>query len=320
MTSAVKIAQSAAPGVTVGFRNRIINGAMQIWQRGTSFSASGSGYYTADRWQTLGQTGTYSQSSDAPTGFKNSLSISCTSTYYGTIAQRIEAQNSYDLAGQSVTVSFWAKATTGGASGLGIALDYANASDNFSSTTNFASTSTAALTSTWTKYTATFNSLNANVTNGLQLYIYNLAGGAAAITYLISGVQLEVGTSATNFDYRPYGTELALCQRYFEKSFDTETAPANGPNGTSVSTSNGVTVGWSTNSTFGGMYVKFQVAKRAVPTLTAYGNSSGYWYAGAWGSLAAYFNYVGTSGYSVTQQQTGGQNVVYGHWTASAEL
>ena len=208
--------QTAAASPYV-LKNRIINGAMQIWQRGTSFSASGSNYYTADRWQNLGQTGTYSQSSDVPTGFKYSLSVACTSSAYGTLCERIESANSLDLAGQTVTLSFWAKATTGGASGLTIALDYPTAIDNFATTTNFATSSTSALTSTWTKYTSTFTSLNANVANGLQVYFYNTAGGSAAITYLITGVQLEIGTSATPFERRLYNQELANCQRYYQK-------------------------------------------------------------------------------------------------------
>lgn len=199
----------------MGFKNRIINGAMNVWQRGATFTASGGGYYTADRWQTLSQSGTYSQSNDVPAGFKYSLSVVSNSANYGTLCQRIESANCYDLVGQSVTISFWAKATSGGTGGLVVNLDYATAADNFASTTNFASATTAALTSTWTKYTLTFNSLPANVANGLQLYLFNAQGGSAAVTYLVTGVQLEKGSTATSFDYRPYGTELALCQRYF---------------------------------------------------------------------------------------------------------
>jgi hypothetical protein len=189
---------------------------MDVWQRGTSFTISGGGNtYTADRWCNLTQLGTYSRSTDVPTGFQYSLSIASTSTFYGTISQRIESANSTDLVGQTITVSFWAKATTGGAAGIGIGLDFATAVDNFTSFTNIGVASTSALTSTWTRYTATFSSLPAGVANGLQITFFNNAGGVSAITWLITGVQLEIGTSATPFERRLYGQELANCQRYY---------------------------------------------------------------------------------------------------------
>ena len=219
-TSGVTFNDSSLQGAAAspfGLKNRIINGAMQVWQRGTSFSASGANFYTADRWQTLTQTGTYSRSTDVPAGFQYSLSINSTSTFFGTITQRIESANAVDLAGQTVTISFWAKATVGGASGLAVGLDYANSVDNFSSNTFIGGGSTAALTSTWTRYSVTVTNLNANVVNGLQVYIYNQAGGTSAITYLITGVQLEIGTSATPFERRLYNQELANCQRYYYK-------------------------------------------------------------------------------------------------------
>ena len=201
-------------------RNKIINGAMQIWQRGTSFSATGNSY-TADRFNSGGQTSTVTQSSDAPTGFTYSMSIAANSAAYGTFEQRIESVNCVDLVGQSVTISFYAKATTGGASGIVIALSYANSVDNFSSTTSIGTSTTSALTSTWTRYTATFNSLPSGAANGLRFFVYNNAGGSSAITYLVTGVQLEKGSVATAFEYRNYQQELAMCQRYYQGTAST---------------------------------------------------------------------------------------------------
>jgi hypothetical protein len=244
-------AAAASPYV---LKNRIINGAMQIWQRGTSFSASGVNYYTADRWQTLTQIGTYSQSTDVPTGFQYSLSIACTSAYYGTFAQRIEANNTQDLVGQSITVSFWAKATVGGASGIIVGIQNPTAVDNYTAITNISSFTTTALTSTWTKYTGTFTSLPSGVANGLQLYIFNAAGGSSAITYLVTGVQLEVGSTATPFERRLYNQELANCQRYYYRN--TASALYSIMSGTGI----------ATNTTVCDVPVQLPVTMRTYPT------------------------------------------------------
>jgi len=193
-----------------GFKNRIINGAMGIWQRGTSGFTSGA--YGPDRFIVSASSGlTAAQSSDVPSGFKYSLSLS--GTGYPQAIQRIESVNCTDLVGQSVTLSFWAKQTSGaGAASLGVLPFYANASDNFSTVTQIGSGQTFTGTTGWVQYSYTVTSLPAQVANGLQVIVY--ANTAGASTWLVTGVQLEKGSTATSFDYRPYGTELALCQRY----------------------------------------------------------------------------------------------------------
>lgn len=191
-------------------RNRIINGGFDVWQRGTSTSSTN--VYLADRWLvTAGSSLTSSQSSDVPSGFRFSLSLA--GANFPQTIQRIESVNCFDLVGQSVTVSFWAKQTVGaGSNSLGIQLYSANASDNFSATTIIGSQLLNGSTS-WTRYTATFSSLPAATANGLQVLIYANTAGSA--TFLVTGVQLEVGTAATPFERRQFGQELALCQRYY---------------------------------------------------------------------------------------------------------
>jgi hypothetical protein len=191
-------------------RNRIINGAMQIWQRGTTGT---SGYTSVDRWQG-GSTATFNQSSDVPSGFKYSLSFSIASAAYVTAIQNIESVNCYDLVGQSCTVSFWAK-NSSGTSNLAVELLYATASDNFAGVTSIAlNTVSASPSSSWTYYTSTFTSLPANTANGLQVRI-SRQNGASASTTLITGVQLEAGSVATPFEREIYSTTLAKCQRYY---------------------------------------------------------------------------------------------------------
>ncbi len=203
------VQNTAATGF--GFKNRIINGAMGIWQRGTSGFTS-SGNYSADRWmvRTAGTLTTVAQSTDVPAGFKYSLNTA--GSNYPDNLQRIESANCSDLSGQTVTISFWLKQTVGaGTNSMVVVLAYANSADSFGSLTTIGSSNITA-TSSWTQYTATFTSLPANAVNGLQIQLY--ANTASSATWFVTGVQLEKGSTATSFDYRPYGTELQLCQRY----------------------------------------------------------------------------------------------------------
>jgi hypothetical protein len=120
-------------------------------------------------------------------------------------------------------------------------------------------------------------------------------------------VQLEVGINATSFDYRPYGTELALCQRYFESCFSIGTAPAAGVAAgrfrflnMSATQTNDVT-----NNLF------FAVSKRAVPTMTQYASTGN--------TVTAAFDNFGTEGGNMFAT-LGANASSFSHWTASAEL
>jgi len=198
-----------------GFKNRIINGAMEIWQRGTSFTSGGSATYTADRFFGNGSSGTISRSTDVPAGFIYSFSNAASSTAYPGMAQRIESWNIADCASQAITVSFYVKQTSGTASALNINLAYPTAVDNYSSSTTIVETNVVAtMPSSWTRYSYTYT-LPANVTNGLSVTLF-VPSASITATFLITGIQVEKGSSVTSFDYRPYGTELDLCQRYFE--------------------------------------------------------------------------------------------------------
>ena len=196
-----------------GFKNRLINGGFGIWQRGTSSTTNGV-YATADRWlQVSGTSATWSRSTDVPSGFQYSMSVA--GTNFPQVIQRIESVNCTDLASQDVTLSFWVKQAT--PTPMAAYLQYANATDNWTTSTTIAN-SVLVLTGTtsWVKYSITVSAMPSQSVNGLQVIIYANTAGAA--TFLITGVQLEKGVTATSFDYRPYGTELALCQRYYEST------------------------------------------------------------------------------------------------------
>jgi hypothetical protein len=197
---------------TFGFKNRIINGQMAIWQRATSGSASGTSYFGPDRWLDGGQSYTFTQSTDVPSGgaARYSLEINASAGSYGTFGQRIESYNIQDMSGQTVTFSFWAKLVSGGG-GFNINISTPNSQDNYSASTGV-TTSTPTITSSWAQYSVTFTAPSA-ITNGLQINMYTNSQ-AAQIRYTM--FQFEIGPAPTSFDVRSITTELQLCQRYYE--------------------------------------------------------------------------------------------------------
>jgi hypothetical protein len=176
--------------------------------------------------------------------------------------QRIESLNCQDLSGQTITVSFWVK-NTSGTDGLILALYYPNTADTFSSLTQIGSNVTISSnpSSSWTQYTTTFTSLPAGSKNGLSLYLARLGTGAVSTTWYLTGVQLEIGSSATPFERRLYNQELANCQRYYYKE---TSGAAYSPFGTSTQVKN-----TNTNYT---ILIKGQVPLRASPTSIDFAN------------------------------------------------
>ena len=237
-----------------GFKNRIINGAMMIDQRnaGASYTvATGAVYYTVDRWAAY-CTGANitTQRVAGPTPYQYAVQITgATSNTLIQYLQRIESYNCYDLAGQSITFSCTLKAST--ATTVNVYFANANSTDNYAGATTFASTSfnvtTSAQTFTFTTTAA------ANVVNGMYVMFAFNSGLGAGVTFQITSCQLEKGTTATSFDYRPYGTELALCQRYFYNA-----TPSN-PYGF-------LTMGATLSTTSGSWQIPLPVPMRTTPT------------------------------------------------------
>jgi hypothetical protein len=140
-------------------------------------------------------------------------------------------------------------------------------------------------------------------------------------TGTLSLVQLEAGSVASPFERRDYGRELMMCQRYFEKSFPINVAPANGASGTALLTEGGAIRVYASGATVNdGAFVPFKVTKRANPTLTVYGNSSGQWL--LTDNTNAGVTVVGgsDSGFSAYQTQSATVIGLRGHYTSSAEL
>lgn len=202
-------------------RNRLINGGMNVYQRG-SVNATTSGAYTLDRWfvTPTGATVTVTQSTSVvPTGFGYSLNVAGAASVTNVSAyQRIESVNTQDLAnGTVVTVSGWIRQSTGSAvTTATVALAAPTALDNYTSTTSAASTYTipSIANATWVYFSNSFT-LTTACTNGMQLTIA-LGTGLTTGSLNLTGLQLEVG-AATPFERRQFGQELLLAQRYFQR-------------------------------------------------------------------------------------------------------
>ena len=237
-----------------GFKNRIFNGNMTIDQRNAGASVTPTDQqYSTDRWKSgVSAASKFSlqQTSVAPSGFVNSLKATSLTAYtvgaseFFNISQVIEGFNSSDMmwgtaSAATITISFQVNSSLTGTFG-GVVRNYDGARA-------YPFTYTVSAANTWEQKTITIagdTSGTWNTTNSgsLQL-IFNLGAGAtvsgpagawsstgyrsatgatsvvgtSGATFYITGVQLEKGSTATAFDYRPYGTELALCQRYCQK-------------------------------------------------------------------------------------------------------
>ena len=214
------------------------------------------GTYTLDRWQVYGSvTSKFSVQQNAgsvtpPAGFTNYLGTTSLSSYsvgageYYYLAQAVEGFNVADFGwgsanAQTVTLSFWVRSSLTGTFSGSVTNSATNRSYPFSYTVSAANT--------WEQKSVTIPGDTTGTwltNNGIGAYLFfNLGSGSNVLgtanawtgsvrvgvtgsqsiiatngaTFYITGVQLEKGSTATSFDYRPYGTELALCQRYYQQ-------------------------------------------------------------------------------------------------------
>lgn len=200
---------------SMGFRNRIINGSMDIWQRGTSTTTTGN-TYLADRWVSAFPTGgTVSQeTSSIPTGSRYAWKfVASASNAFMQMGQQIEYMNCLDLQNITVSISFMARSvnSNAGSTGLTVRTRTIAGIDGTCLFTGTASDTSVTLTTTWTRYTvtrtlpATFGSLSLEFVLGA-----NVSGDGI----MLSQVQIEAGSVATPFERVDIGRELVMCQRY----------------------------------------------------------------------------------------------------------
>ena len=349
------------------FKNIIINGSMDISQRGTSFTSVTANTYTLDRWLTsgTGYTLTITQDTDVPTGqgFAKSNKLQVTSANTSPSAgeslqyqTRFEGQMLQYLkfgtsSAESLTLSFWVKSNLTGV----YCTEFQNDDNDKTRGANF----TISSADTWEKKTITisgdtasgftndnnrsmrlsFGLMSGSNTTGTNASIANWVTRSSNTTSIfpnlgvnfcsstsnyinIVGVQLEAGTSASDFEFLPTDVNLTRCQRYYQKSYDLGTAPG-------TATDNGV--GWTSGSGDSNgnaaFLPPFKTTMRAAPTVTGYARdgTSGqgsYFRNGASGNgtLAAHMYgqnsasiYIGTgSGWSTS--------VIAAHYVLSAEI
>lgn len=293
----------------LSFRNKIINGGLSIDQRnaGASVAVTSSSPYTVDRFVAgmSGANGTAQRITSTAAGFQHMVRLtgtaSTTTAWFGT---RLESVNCVDLVGQTVTLSF--SAASSNQTSLNVNLLYANTVDGFGngSTVTQIALSSVTISSTMTRYSVTFTNLPAQTANGLYVQVFT-AGNLGTGTLDLAGFQLEKGGAATPFEFRPVGTELALCQRYYQGNL------ANGNTGTS-----GNVIFRGNNSAATGTFfywMQFPVLMRAAPTMNigtpTYSNSNG----------AAFFNAAsGGAEIQFTVTTAGGYALI--PWRAEIEL
>jgi hypothetical protein len=217
-------------GQLAGFRNQIINGDFSIGQRGNDFfqtaPADTDDPYTLDRWcvSTIASaqpTRVAQQNNDAPPGFAWSIALYANGNPTGgdrqSLIQAIELQrpgnNNQFAVGTTWTLSYWLKSGVDSSIGVGCGFR-TSAQDGGANILEVSKTEN--ITTTWTRYSQTFTVTNtASATDAcFGVSFYNSVATNTVI--LIAGVQLEPGPVATPFEHRPIGTELALCQRYYQ--------------------------------------------------------------------------------------------------------
>jgi hypothetical protein len=265
---------------------------------GVAQNAIASGSYMTDRWSYYAsQASKFNAQQNAgsvtpPIGFINYQGMTTASAYsvgagdYFFISQQIEGYNIADLGwgtanAKTVTVSFWAYSSLTGTFGGAIR----NSTNNYSYPFSYS----IPVANTWTQISIiiagpTAGTWNTTNTQGLSLsfslgtgstlsgtagswsanqYVSSTGAtsvvGTSGATFYITGVQLEVGSSATSFDYRPYGTEFNLCQRYYQQSLASGGNPAFQLDA------------YGTSGTYPSINVPYQVAMRTLPTATVVG-------------------------------------------------
>jgi hypothetical protein len=305
-----------------GFRNVLINGGFDVWQRGTSFTGiANTTSYTADRWCIFrSAVAGYSLSQQAMvpselSGFNYCARYQRTAgnTDLGVLymGRTFESITVKALAGKTVTLSFYVrKGANFSGSTLSTAVDFGTGTDlGFTTqpTSPSSTTISTTLTASWQYVTSTI-AVPTTATAARILFFYTPTGTAGAADYFeITGVQLEVGSQPTPFEQRPYGVELTLCQRYYQI-------------GRLAASGYGI-VATIDSGAYGNF--SFPTRMRATPTITELTKSLG-------GSPAGYGSgttYIDASGFSFRYHHggsgggTGSGNLSFDlTWSAASEL
>lgn len=291
-------------------KNAVINGDFAIWQRNTTFTGPSTGAYHADRWshsRAGAVVPNFSRSTDVPTAAQaGRIFLYSLSTAIGTadaamaagdfleILQPIEGYNWNRFWQRALVLSFWVKSTKTGTFCVAISSGGVDKS--------YVAEYTVSVSDTWEKKTVTFTASpsggtwNQTTTAGAYLRFCIAAGSTVQTTagawqngnfiatsnqvvgsdstsnvFKLTGVQLEVGTTATEFEHLTFQQQIMLCQRYYSKTFSYATAPANN------AADYGSTCRLEVQRSAANMYMHhyFPVEMRITPTITYYNPTAG---------------------------------------------
>ena len=315
-----------------GMKNLLINGSMVIGQRAADQTLDETlRYGRVDRWHAFWNNS--AGVTPGSQGHQNSVNtdtynvmvltpLTCSATNNLFIGQRIESMNSRylrfanDYGGVSFRIKVWHN--FGVDVSMKCVVYTADATDNFSAITS-RYTSGARVIPSGTFTTLKFEGFNigtADVEKGVVVYLKVDTPICSGATMYLGDAQLEIGPACTDLEKRQYGLELALCQRYYEKSYNYAIAPG-------AASSDGCVLELGPRNSSGTTYgAKFAVEKRAVPTVTCFSDNdgaSGYCYNN--GNKACAAGRIGTAGFSYASITSGNtaNNASY-HWVASIEL
>jgi len=304
-TTGITNLPSINSGQIGGRRNIVINGEMQISQRVGTTATAASDTYLIDRYRSFANGGgayTVQQVTDTPAGFKNAAKVTITTAdssiaagdYY-VMQYRAEGVDIAHLNcgtsdAETVTLSFWVKSSLTG--------NFGGAMRNGAADRNYPYLYNIAQANTWEKksITLTLDTTGTWLTTTGQglVFMWDFGSGTSlqgtadqwqagnfhsagsqvkliatnSATWYVTGVQLEVGSTATEFEHKSFGEELTLCQRYYTTSYSYGTAAG-------TATYDGSVKGESYRADRIDICPQFKVAMRAVPTVTIYSPTSG---------------------------------------------
>ena len=316
-------------------RNRIINGAFDVWQRGGGGFVCTDGTYTADQWRyaQTGAGGTHTVTRvDQPTGSTLISGINpryylrLSNTVIGSATAQIIGQRIEDvrtLAGQECTLSAWIKGTATGITAKAVQNFGTGGSPSSAVTTTLG---TATPTTSWVRLHVHFTmpSLSGKTIGTAENSFVEIQFdcGSSLGTLDLWGVQLEQNTTQTAFEREPIQQTIAKCQRYFEKTYDYQVAAG-------TASPVGAAIQGATSDAGSGCHFwsNYAVQKRDTPTLTFYRTSGtiNIWdweRSGANGTILPTVVHSGNRGVGIKLNVGAAwvATTVYGHWVASAEL
>tara|TARA_R100000278_G_scaffold252_1_gene607 strand:- start:311 stop:1264 length:954 start_codon:yes stop_codon:yes gene_type:complete len=305
---------SDASNQGVNFKNYVINGDLSVAQRGTSFTNVASGTYTIDRWNMSYRAVGNADIAQVDNKTYKSLKVTNSNASSQEIAMRYRVEDVTQFHNDSFVLSFYAKASTS------VTLDtrvFENYGSGGSSTVTVVSAGSQnkTITTTRQRFSITFttsdmSSKTIGTSNYLEFSFHpTLVSGA---NWEYDSVQLEKGTSATDFERVPYDLTFQRCQRYYSRT-------------TSLSglTGHNFFIGYNTSEAPGAL--TFPVTMRTAPTVTLYnagGTSGGTHRFGVGDLTGVSMSRVSAVGYGTLNKSGGLVAGAYyiGMWEAEAEL